>query len=37
MAHGQITHIEFPGQGWYAVLDDSEGNEVALYESLPES
>lgn len=24
---------EVPGQGWFAVLEDSEGNEIALWES----
>ena len=24
---------EVPGMGWYAVLNDSEGNEIALWES----
>jgi predicted enzyme related to lactoylglutathione lyase len=23
---------DIPGQGWYAVLEDSEGSEVALYQ-----
>ena len=26
---------EVPGQGWYAVFNDSEGNELALWESPP--
>ena len=26
---------EVPGMGWYAVILDSEGNELALWESLP--
>lgn len=26
---------EIPGQGWYAVVIDSEGNELGLYEGLP--
>jgi predicted enzyme related to lactoylglutathione lyase len=26
---------EVPGQGWYAVFADSEGNELALWESPP--
>lgn len=26
---------EIEGQGWYAVINDSEGNELGLYESLP--
>jgi predicted enzyme related to lactoylglutathione lyase len=25
---------EVAGQGWYAVVADSEGNEIALWESL---
>ena len=28
---------EIPGQGWYAVVNDSEGNEVGLFEGLPTS
>jgi predicted enzyme related to lactoylglutathione lyase len=24
-----------PGQGWYAVIGDSEGSELGLYENLP--
>ena len=24
---------EVPGQGWFAVLQDSEGNEIAIWES----
>jgi predicted enzyme related to lactoylglutathione lyase len=28
---------EIPGQGWYAVITDSEGSELGLYENLPES
>ncbi|HYG72364.1 MAG TPA: VOC family protein, partial [Actinomycetota bacterium] len=24
---------EVPGQGWFAVLEDSEGNEIAIWES----
>ena len=34
---GKVTteRTEIPGQGWYAVIDDSEGNEVGLYENLP--
>ncbi len=27
---------EIPGQGWYAVIQDSEGNELGLFEGLPE-
>jgi hypothetical protein len=26
---------EVPGMGWYAVINDSEGNEIALWETLP--
>jgi len=26
---------EVPGQGWYGVFRDTEGNEIALWESLP--
>jgi len=26
---------EVPGQGWYAVFADTEGNELALWESPP--
>jgi uncharacterized protein len=26
---------EVPGQGWYAVFTDTEGNELALWESAP--
>jgi len=26
---------EIPGQGWYAVITDSEGNEVGLFEGPP--
>jgi predicted enzyme related to lactoylglutathione lyase len=28
---------EIPGQGWYAVIDDSEGNQLGLYENAPNS
>ena len=28
---------EIQGQGWYAVINDSEGNELGLYEGLPSS
>ena len=40
----KISHIggsvvepkaDVPGQGWYAVFRDTEGNELALWESLP--
>lgn len=27
-----LAKTEIPGQGWYAVLEDSEGSEVALYQ-----
>lgn len=26
---------EIPGQGWYAVITDSKGSEVGLYENVP--
>ena len=29
------TKAEVPGQGWYAVLVDPEGNEIALWEGTP--
>ena len=34
---GKVTtpKEEVPGQGWYAVISDSEGSEVGLYENLP--
>jgi uncharacterized protein len=34
---GKVTRgrSEIPGQGWYAIIVDSEGNELGLYESLP--
>ena len=28
---------EVPGQGWYAVISDSEGNELGLFEGLPQA
>jgi uncharacterized protein len=31
----QQEKTEIPGQGWYAVITDSEGNEIALYEGHP--
>jgi uncharacterized protein len=27
-----VEKTEIPGQGWYAVINDSEGNELGLYE-----
>jgi uncharacterized protein len=29
------ARAEVPGQGWYGVFRDTEGNEIALWESLP--
>ena len=26
---------EVPGQGWYAVVEDSEGNQFAIWQNLP--
>ncbi|CAN5784772.1 hypothetical protein BH23CHL7_BH23CHL7_24970 [soil metagenome] len=36
---GQIVtgRTEIPGQGWYAVINDSEGSQIALFEGLPAS
>ena len=31
----ETPRTEIPGQGWYAVIIDSEGNEVGLFEGLP--
>ena len=28
---------EIPGRGWFAVIDDTEGNQVGLYENAPNS
>ena len=28
---------EIAGQGWFAVIDDTEGNQLGLYENLPQS
>jgi uncharacterized protein len=28
--------MEIPGQGWYAVITDSEGSEIALFEGHPD-
>lgn len=35
---GQVVEpkSEVPGQGWYAVFRDTEGNELALWESPPQ-
>ena len=35
---GKVTtpKEEIQGQGWYAVVQDSEGSEVGLYENLPD-
>ncbi|HEY8134754.1 MAG TPA: VOC family protein [Candidatus Limnocylindrales bacterium] len=27
---------EIPNMGWYAVIDDTEGNQVALYQGMPQ-
>ncbi|MEA2676338.1 MAG: uncharacterized protein QOJ81_479 [Chloroflexota bacterium] len=32
-----LAKTEITGQGWYAVLIDTEGNEVALYEGKPDA
>jgi predicted enzyme related to lactoylglutathione lyase len=31
----KTPRTEIPGQGWFAVIDDSEGNELGLFEGLP--
>ena len=31
----ETPKTELPGQGWYAAVKDSEGNELGLYELLP--
>jgi predicted enzyme related to lactoylglutathione lyase len=31
----KTERTEIQGQGWYAVIDDPEGNEIGLYEFLP--
>jgi predicted enzyme related to lactoylglutathione lyase len=28
------ARTEIPGQGWYAVVEDSEGSQIGLYEGL---
>ena len=30
-----IDRTEVPGRGWYAAINDSEGNEIGLWEALP--
>jgi uncharacterized protein len=30
-----LEKTEVPGQGWYSVFTDSEGNELAIWESVP--
>jgi predicted enzyme related to lactoylglutathione lyase len=34
---GKVTTPKepIPGQGWYAVVADSEDSEIGLYENLP--
>jgi hypothetical protein len=29
------ARMEVPGQGWFGVFTDTEGNELAVWESLP--
>lgn len=31
----KTVRTEIPGWGWYAVIDDSEGNELGLFEGMP--
>ena len=26
---------EIPGQGWFAILQDTDGNELPFYQTLP--
>ena len=36
--HGQdAAHARSHGQGWFAVIDDSEGNELGLFEGWPQN
>ncbi|HWN73381.1 MAG TPA: hypothetical protein VNN15_06205 [Solirubrobacterales bacterium] len=41
MAHferrGARRRSEVPRQGWYGIFRDPEGNELAVWESLPRS
>ena len=30
-----VEKTEVPGMGWYAAVNDSEGSEIGLWESLP--
>lgn len=30
-----IERTEVPGRGWYAAINDSEGSEIGLWETLP--
>lgn len=30
-----VDRAEVPGMGWYAAINDSEGNEIGLWEALP--
>ena len=32
-----LARTEVPGQGWYAVINDTEGNEMGLWENPPAS
>ena len=32
-----MEKTQIPGQGWYAVIDDTEGNQLGLYEGQDES
>ncbi len=32
----KTTRTEIQGWGWFAVIDDSEGTELGLFEGLPE-
>ena len=30
-----VEKTQVPGMGWYAAIDDSEGSEIGIWESLP--
>jgi hypothetical protein len=30
-----VQRTEVPGVGWYAAINDSEGNEIGIWEALP--
>ena len=38
-AGGEVVRpkTEVPGMGWYAYVDDTQGNVVGMWESMPQS